>query len=96
MQKFLITALVATVGAGSGAAAEPVFNRIATFPVVANMPDDMDKSSVTSAEIIAVTADGMRLVYTDSPLKALGMIDISDAAAPQTGAWPTPRPTWKP
>jgi hypothetical protein len=32
----------------------------------------------TSAEIIAVTADGMTLVYSDSPAEVIGFIDISD------------------
>ncbi|WP_405047722.1 hypothetical protein [Rhizobium lentis] len=32
------------------AAAEPVFNRIASFPVAQNMPADKDRLSPTSAE----------------------------------------------
>ncbi|MEM9523259.1 MAG: esterase-like activity of phytase family protein [Pseudomonadota bacterium] len=63
--------------------AEMNFNRIASFPVVLNMAAGEDTSRETSSEIIDATADGMTLVYTDGPLKALGMIDITDPAAPK-------------
>jgi hypothetical protein len=63
--------------------AEQVFNRIASFPVNTNLPAAVGQKSVTSAEIISATADGMMLVYSDSPLGAIGMIDISDPAAPK-------------
>ena len=76
----LTSALALTSGL---AQAEMSFNRIASFPVVKNMADGEDQSRETSAEIIDVTADGMTLVYTDSPLSALGRIDITDAANPQ-------------
>ena len=58
------------------------FNRIASFPVVANMASGEDLSRESSAEIIAATADGMTLVYTDSPLGVIGLIDITDPASP--------------
>ena len=67
----------------AGGHAEKNFNRIASFPVIANMAAGEDTSRESSPEIIDVTADGMTLVYTDSPLEALGMIDISDAANPK-------------
>ncbi|MCV6596115.1 MAG: esterase-like activity of phytase family protein [Mangrovicoccus sp.] len=66
----------------SAAAAEMNFNRIASFPVIANMAQGEDTSRETSPEIIDVTADGMTLVYTDSPLEALGRVDITDPANP--------------
>lgn len=65
------------------ALAEMNFNRIASFPVVANMAAGEDTSRETSPEIIAATADGLTLAYTDSPLKALGRIDITDPANPK-------------
>ncbi|MEM8950443.1 MAG: esterase-like activity of phytase family protein [Pseudomonadota bacterium] len=77
----LATGILATLMA-AGAQAEPVFNRIASFPVPMNLPSDMDQATETSAEIIAATEDGMTLVYTDSPLGAIGMIDITDPKAP--------------
>jgi hypothetical protein len=67
------------------AAAEPVFNRIASFPVASNLPADKDKLSTTSAEIITATDDGMTLIYSDSPLGAIGFVDITDARAPKSG-----------
>ena len=54
------------------------FNRIASFQVADNLPE----AEETSAEIIAATADGMTLVYTDSPGASIGFIDITDPANP--------------
>ncbi len=59
------------------------FNRIASFPVIANMADGEDKSRESSAEIISVSKDGNTLIYTDSPLGGVGLIDITDAKAPK-------------
>ncbi|WP_415401135.1 esterase-like activity of phytase family protein [Tateyamaria sp. SN3-11] len=75
----LTSALALSAGA---AAAEMNFNRIASFPVVTNMAEGADTSRETSPEIIDATADGMTLVYTDSPLEVLGLIDITDPANP--------------
>lgn len=60
------------------ALADMNFNRIASFAVAQNTPDAEESSS----EIIAATADGMTLVYTDSPAEVLGFVDITDPAAP--------------
>jgi hypothetical protein len=83
----LTTALAALLAAStaSTASAEPVFNRIASFAVADNLPADADKKSVTSAEIITASEDGNLLVYSDSPLKAIGFIDITDPRAPKAG-----------
>ncbi|SIO33602.1 Esterase-like activity of phytase [Rhodovulum sp. ES.010] len=75
----LTSVLALTAGA---AHAEMHFNRIASFPVVENMAEGEDRARESSAEIIDATADGMTLVYTDSPLGVLGMIDITDPANP--------------
>jgi DNA-binding beta-propeller fold protein YncE len=77
----LTAALLAS--AAAPAAAEQVFNRIASFPVAENLPSDKDKKSVTSAEIITASEDGNILIYSDSPLGAIGFIDITDAKAPK-------------
>lgn len=69
--------------AGTLSAQEMNFNRIASFPVVSNMAAGEDTSRATSAEIIAATADGNMLAYTDSPLGVLGRIDITDPANPK-------------
>lgn len=67
----------------SAAAAEMNFNRIASFATFTNMAEGEDTSRETSSEIITVTGDGNTLIYSDSPLGVIGMIDITDAANPQ-------------
>ena len=83
----LVAALAAVLAASAAPAAyaEPVFNRIASFAVADNLPDGTDPKTPTSSEIIAATEDGNTLVYSDSPLKAIGFIDITDAKAPKAG-----------
>lgn len=76
----LTSAIALTAAAAS---AEQNFNRIASFATPLNMAAGEDRSRETSAEIIAATADGMTLAYTDSPLGVLGLIDITDPANPQ-------------
>ena len=67
----------------SAAAAEMNFNRIASFPVAMNMAEGEDTARESSAEIISASADGMTLIYSDSLLGVIGMIDITDPANPQ-------------
>ncbi|WGR62392.1 esterase-like activity of phytase family protein (plasmid) [Paracoccus ferrooxidans] len=67
----------------AGPALSDSFNRIASFPVVANMAGDEDRGRPSSAEIISASPDGMTLIYTDSPLGVVGLIDISDPRAPK-------------
>jgi len=71
-------ALATTTALAGPAFADSAFNRIASFPVHLNTPD----AEETSAEIISATADGMTLVYSDSPAEVIGFIDISDPANP--------------
>jgi hypothetical protein len=63
------TTLAAAVLAGTALTsnAAEVFNRIATFHVVDNLPEGADPKKSAVAEIITATPDGNRLVYTDSP-----------------------------
>lgn len=63
--------------------ADQVFNRIATFPVASNLPEGTDPTTPTSSEIITATEDGNTLVYSDSPLGAVGFVDITDPKAPK-------------
>ncbi len=65
------------------ALADPVFNRVASFPTPLNMAAGEDMARETSAEIISASEDGMVLVYTDSPLGVVGLVDIADPAAPK-------------
>jgi hypothetical protein len=47
------------------------------------MAEGEDRARVTSAEIISASPDGMTLIYTDSPLGVVGLIDITDPKAPK-------------
>ena len=55
------------------------FRRVATLP---NYRNDAEISATTVSEIVASTASGTTLVYTDSPLGEIGFIDLTDAHAP--------------
>lgn len=81
--RLLTTSAALALLAATGHAEQMNFNRVAAFPVVRNMAPGADLARESSAEIIDATADGLTLVYTDSPLDVLGMIDITDPAAPQ-------------
>ncbi|MEP3441662.1 MAG: esterase-like activity of phytase family protein [Sulfitobacter sp.] len=63
----------------TSAAADMNFNRISSFGTFHN---NQDPTAESSAEIISASGDGMTLVYSDSPLGVLGVIDITDPAAP--------------
>ncbi|MEL7117297.1 MAG: esterase-like activity of phytase family protein, partial [Pseudomonadota bacterium] len=82
MKTHLFAAASALALTATAAAADMNFNRIASFETWLNMAEGEDTQRESSAEIIDVTGDGMTLVYTDSPLGALGMIDITDPKAP--------------
>ncbi|WP_136067437.1 esterase-like activity of phytase family protein [Modicisalibacter radicis] len=75
--------VAAGLALGSGpVAADMNFNRIASFATPRNMAEGEDTRRATSAEIIAASEDGMTLVYSDSPLGVIGLIDISDPSNP--------------
>lgn len=78
----LATALAASTAT---ARADQNFDRVATFPVVNNLPADADRATATSSEIITASEDGNTLFYSDSPLGAIGFIDIADAKNPKAG-----------
>lgn len=71
------------LSAACPALAAPVFNRIASFATVENMAANEDRTRPTSAEIMTATPDGMWLIYSDSPLGGIGLIDITDPKAPK-------------
>lgn len=86
-RSFIIGSLAAALLSGTAlsASAAEYFDRIASFPITANLPKDADQKAETVAEIIAASEDGRLLIYTDSPRKALGFIDIADPAQPKAG-----------
>ncbi|EIJ33523.1 esterase-like activity of phytase family protein [Thiothrix nivea] len=59
------------------------FNRVASFPVCSQLDANCNVDDETSAEIVAASTDGMMLVYTDSPSKSVGFVDIADPANPK-------------
>ncbi|MEZ5537398.1 MAG: esterase-like activity of phytase family protein [Thiolinea sp.] len=61
------------------------FKRIASFPVCMQLDATCNDDTETAAEIVAASADGMQLIYTDSPNDAVGFVDITDPAAPVAG-----------
>jgi DNA-binding beta-propeller fold protein YncE len=86
-RSFIAGSLAAALLSGTAlsASAAEYFDRIASFPITANLPKDGDQKAETVAEIITASEDGKLLIYTDSPRKALGFIDITDAAQPKAG-----------
>jgi hypothetical protein len=76
------SAALLAIAAAAPAHAE-MFNRIATFHVVDNLPADADPEAGTVAEIVTATPDGMTLIYTDSPGKRIGFVDIADPRHPK-------------
>jgi len=58
------------------------FNRVATLPNYVNNEDIGDE---TVSEIVAATADGNTVVYTDSELEEIGFFDITNLDFPVYG-----------
>ena len=87
---FSSTALAAACGLvlmtpGISLAAAPGFAQVASFLVCTNTDCGGETSgddTETSSEIIDASADGMTLVYSDSPGETVGLIDISTPSAP--------------
>lgn len=59
------------------------FVRVATFPVCLQEDVSCNTDIETVAEIVAVSADGTTLIYTDSAQNRAGFVDINDPANPQ-------------
>ncbi len=77
--KFTAMTSVLALCTGMAQAQDMNFNRVASFATPLN---NADAAAVSSAEIISASADGMTLIYTDSPLGVVGLIDITDPANP--------------
>ena len=85
-QKLLTSLTVALLATTASANAAQYFNRIASFPVSLNTPDE-EPGQENSSEIINATADGMTLVYSNALLGGVGFVDITDAKAPKAGGF---------
>lgn len=76
-----VAALAAVTGLPTAAAAHgraPGFHRLSTFPAYLNS----SVGDTAAAEISTVTDDGRTVVYTDSPGKRLGFVDITNPSRP--------------
>lgn len=82
LRPLCLTSALALIAA-TPALAEPMFNRISTFATPLNMAAGEDTARASSAEIIAATEDGQTLVYSDSPLGVIGLVDISTPSTPK-------------
>jgi hypothetical protein len=72
----MLTSALAFEAAPPALAREMNFHRIAFFGVAQNTPDARE----TSAEILAVSGDGMTVVYSESPASVLGSCDLGGQA----------------
>merc|ERR1712167_340790 len=54
------------------------FNRVSSFAINRNLPSGVKSTTKTSAETITATKDGNTLIYTDSDLGVVGIIDITN------------------
>jgi hypothetical protein len=79
----LALTIAATVTATTAVAHAESFNRIASFATLKNLPAGTATSQETSPEIIAASLDGNTVVYSDSPLGAIGFVDIKNPAQPK-------------
>ncbi|MCB8748781.1 esterase-like activity of phytase family protein [Rhodoferax sp. U2-2l] len=59
------------------------FNRVATFEAYRNVPEGRAVSKKSVAEIVAASADGRWLAYTDGEQQGIGFIDISKPSQPK-------------
>ncbi|GIF21025.1 hypothetical protein BJ973_005522 [Actinoplanes tereljensis] len=73
--------LAVAVPSSADAHGRTEFQRVATFPAYLNS----SIGDTAAAEISTVTEDGRTVVYTDSPGKRLGFVDITDPAKPKPG-----------
>ena len=62
---------------------EKNFNRISSFNVSDNIPKGLKSTTKTSSEVVTASDDGKTLMYTDSDLGVVGLVDISDPAKPK-------------
>jgi hypothetical protein len=77
----LLPAAALAGGRRSGPAEQ--FERVATFLVCENTSCDRSQVELTAAEIVAASEDGQTLVYTDSPNRSVGFVDITRPSEPR-------------
>jgi Esterase-like activity of phytase len=75
---------LAAPAAGHGGG-DRAYDHVGTFEVPANLLPGEPVDTITSAEIVAATPGGRTLVYTDSPARRIGFVDISRPGSPRAG-----------
>ncbi|HCD79429.1 MAG TPA: alkaline phosphatase, partial [Alphaproteobacteria bacterium] len=80
---FIIAAFLAPAIAMADGHAPGFFKRESTFFVYHNLPVGTERATETAAEMVAFSKDGMTVLYSNSQLDSLGMIDITDPAKPK-------------
>ncbi|WP_101049206.1 esterase-like activity of phytase family protein [Macromonas nakdongensis] len=75
--------LAALIFPASAQEAPRLFQRIATFAAASNHDPAQLAGKKSVAEIVAATADGQMLAYTDSEQKGLGLVDLRDPTQPR-------------
>ena len=64
--------------------ANKFFNRIASFPLCSQVGSSCESGNTsTAAEIVTASTDGMTLIYSNSPNKQIGFVDITDPTSPK-------------
>jgi hypothetical protein len=58
------------------------FKRVASFPTCSQFEASCNTNTESVAEIVAASADGNTLIYTDSASKKVGFIDITTPSSP--------------
>lgn len=58
------------------------FNRTATFPVCGQIGSSCESGDATAAEIVAASEDGQTLIYSNSPKREIGFVDIRNVSTP--------------
>jgi hypothetical protein len=76
-------ALATLVTLPAAAQQPPVFHRIATIEANRMLPPERDRNARSIAEIVAASADGNTLIYTDGEQRGIGFVDIADPARPR-------------
>ena len=79
----MISALLVPAIAMADGHAPGFFKRESTFLVYNNLPVGAERATETAAEMVAFSKDGMTVLYSNSQLDSLGMIDITDPANPK-------------
>ena len=85
-----LAALLAACGGSDDVEPEPTveapvamaFKRVASFAVCRQTGSSCESDDTTAAEIVAASADGMTLIYSNSPKNEVGFVDITDPANP--------------